>query len=123
MSRRHAWAAGARGAGGQLRSPMSLLVVLRYASNPVVYFVDRTIAPNVPSKAGGAVSTWMVKPALPRGLVFNDTDAERLPRRPKCIDWDGTSRCIWHRRVCRCASTRRRIRIGALRGLPRRGRA
>jgi hypothetical protein len=63
--------------------------MLRYASNPVVYFVNSTIAPNVPSKAGGAVSTWMVKPALPRGLVFNDTDGETLPRRPKCIDWDG----------------------------------
>jgi len=46
---------------------------LAYSTNPAVYTVGTAIANNNPSNSGGAITSYLVSPALPAGLSLNTT--------------------------------------------------
>jgi uncharacterized repeat protein (TIGR01451 family) len=63
--------------GGSATATLSISVIdvapiaLSYARPNVTYVSAVAITPNVPSSAGGAVTSWTVAPALPAGLSLN----------------------------------------------------
>jgi len=46
-------------------------VALSYVSNPVTYYRNLAITPNLPSNGGGPITSYTVSPALPLGLTLN----------------------------------------------------
>ncbi len=46
---------------------------LTYSANPAIFTVGQSIAEDLPSSAGGAVSAYTVTPELPRGLSIDST--------------------------------------------------
>lgn len=44
---------------------------ITYSINPAVYTKGVSVLPNVPSSSGGAITSYLVSPSLPAGLVMN----------------------------------------------------
>ncbi|MEY2667979.1 MAG: hypothetical protein RJA59_617, partial [Pseudomonadota bacterium] len=68
----------ARNAGGTSTSSVTVTLSaapagLTYATNPASYPAGVTIAPNLPSSTGGAITSYAVSPALPAGLSLDPT--------------------------------------------------
>ena len=63
---------GCGGGGGSTPAPVvQAPSALAYATNPAIYTKGSSISSNLPSSAGGAVTTYGVSPALPGGLNLN----------------------------------------------------
>lgn len=72
-----AYVVTATNSGGSTTATLTLTVqdqapaALAYATNPSSYTVSTAIQPNVPSNAGGAITSYSVAPALPAGLSLD----------------------------------------------------
>ncbi|HJV89482.1 MAG TPA: kelch repeat-containing protein [Holophagaceae bacterium] len=71
------YAVTAFNAGGSTTCPVEITVkdlaptALSYAANPVTYYLNAAITPDVPTSQGGIPTTYQVSPALPAGLLLN----------------------------------------------------
>lgn len=90
-------------AGGSAMALLSLTVqgppptALTYATNPAVYVRGSAIPPNVPSHAGGTVTSYAVTPALPAGLrldaatgILSGTPTANTPTAPYTVTASNT---------------------------------
>ena len=46
---------------------------ISYSGSPFIETIGQSMAPEAPTKSGGAVVTWSVSPSLPNGLVLSPT--------------------------------------------------
>lgn len=85
-----AYVVTAANTGGSTTATLTLTVqdqapaALAYATNPSSYTIATAIQPNVPTNAGGAITSYSVAPALPAGLSL-DTSSGVISGTPTAL--------------------------------------